>query len=186
MPVIPYQPFDIQAPKELVSAIRERRGGILLNLDRMLLHSPAFASGWNNFLGAVRNSLSLPGTVRELSICTVAILNSAEYEFIQHAPEFIKAGGRQDQLDALQKIQDEEPDSAFFSPREIAVIHLSIEMTRNVKVESTIMDAAKNALDNYQQLMELVGVIATYNMVSRYLVAMGIEPEEGEAKDDFS
>lgn len=180
MPVIPYLPCDIQEPKELVGAIRERRGGTLLNLDRMLLHSPAFASGWNSFLGAVRNSLSLPAKLRELAICTVAILNSAEYEFIQHAPEFIKAGGRQDQLDALRKIEDDKPDVAFFSSQEIAIIHLSMEMTRNVKVEDRIMNATKVALNDDQQLMELVGVIATYNMVSRYLVALGIEPEGKE------
>ena len=31
------------APADVVSAIRQRRGGGLLNLDRMLLNSPAYA-----------------------------------------------------------------------------------------------------------------------------------------------
>ena len=39
------------------------------------------------------------------------------------------------------------------------------------------MDTVKAVLANDQHLVELVGVIATYNMVSRYLVALGIEPE---------
>ena len=48
---IPYQPADIETPEDLVTAVRSRRGGTLLNLDRMLLHTPLFAKGWNEFLG---------------------------------------------------------------------------------------------------------------------------------------
>ena len=48
MPRIPYQPADLTEPVDIVSAIRARRGGSLLNLDRMLLHSPAYAKGWNS------------------------------------------------------------------------------------------------------------------------------------------
>jgi alkylhydroperoxidase family enzyme len=32
-------------------------------------------------------------------------------------------------------------------------------------------------LPDHQQVVELVGVIAAYNMVSRFLVALGVEPE---------
>ena len=39
--IIPYQPQDITEPKEIVDAVRARRGGTLMNLDRMLLNSPA-------------------------------------------------------------------------------------------------------------------------------------------------
>ena len=78
MPVVPYKPIDVQEPHKLVNAIRARRGGTLLNLDRMLLHSPVFATGWNNFLGTVRNDLKIPSKLRELAICTVAILNGAD------------------------------------------------------------------------------------------------------------
>jgi alkylhydroperoxidase family enzyme len=98
MPRIPYQPADLAEPKEIVSAIRTRRGGELLNLDRMLLHSPAFAKGWNAFLGQVRTGLELSPKLRELAMCVVAVLNGAEYEFLHHAPEFIKAGGTVEQV----------------------------------------------------------------------------------------
>ncbi|MBN1959220.1 MAG: carboxymuconolactone decarboxylase family protein [Desulfuromonadales bacterium] len=184
MPVIPYLPNDLQEPVDLVTAIRSRRGGELLNLDRMLLYSPAFAAGWNSFLGAVRNALSLPDKLRELAICSVAVLNAAEYEFIQHAPEFIKAGGREEQLTALRNLESTEFNRDSFSADELAVIDLSMEMTRRVSVTDKIMSSVKTALDTDQQLMELIGVIATYNMVSRYLVALGIEVEGDEAQND--
>ncbi len=61
---IPYKPSDLAEPTELVAAIRARRGGQLLNLDRMLLHSPSLASGWNGFLKAVRGELSLDARLR--------------------------------------------------------------------------------------------------------------------------
>ena len=52
MPNIPYiTDTDIEqqrVPGDLVAAIRARRSnGLLLNLDRMLLHSPPMARGWN-------------------------------------------------------------------------------------------------------------------------------------------
>ncbi len=177
MPVIPYKSKDILEPADLVAAIRTRRGGTLLNLDRMLLYSPPFATGWNNFLSTVRNDLDIPAKLRELAICVIAILNEAEYEFIQHAAEFLKAGGTEDQLAALQQIDHPDSNSLLFNPQENAIIQLSMEMTRTVQVNETTMTAVKNVLQNDQHLIEIIGVIATYNMVSRYLVALGIEPE---------
>ena len=41
--LIPYQPMDLAEPAALVAAIRERRGGQFMNLDRMLLHSVPIA-----------------------------------------------------------------------------------------------------------------------------------------------
>ena len=38
-------------------------------------------------------------------------------------------------------------------------------------------DAARRALGSDRHLVEIVGVIAAYNMVSRFLVALGVEPE---------
>ena len=175
MPVIPYQPEDIQTPAELVAAIRSRRGGKLLNLDRMLLHSPPFAAGWNTFIGHVRNDLALPDKLSELAICTVAILNGADYELTQHAPEFLKAGGTRDQLAALSDVTLPTFQKALFNRIEQVVIQLTIEMTGMVKVAPATMAAIKQHLQNDQHLVELVGVIATYNMVSRYLVALEIK-----------
>lgn len=177
MPVVPYQPLDLQEPTELVGSIRKRRGGALLNLDRMLLHSPAFAAGWNSFLAAVRTSLTVPGQLRELAICAVAILNKAEYEFQQHAPEFLREGGRETQLAALRLFETLDDLEVEFSPQEQATLQLCREMTRAVRVSKETMQAVKQVLDSDQQLVELVGIIATYNMVSRFLVALEIELE---------
>ena len=89
---VPYVPLNLAEPKEIVDDVRARRSGVLTNLDRLLLHSPELARGWNTYLGTVRTRLQLPPRLRELAICAVAVLNQAEYEFFHHAPDLLKAG----------------------------------------------------------------------------------------------
>jgi alkylhydroperoxidase family enzyme len=169
-----------------VDAIRARRGGQLIELDRMLLHSPPLAAGWNAMLGPVRTQLALPARLRELAMCAVAVLNRAEYEFFHHAPLLIEAGGSERQVAALR-----DPDAALadatrasqaslpalFDDTERATLALTIELTRHVQVSDDTFEAVRRALPDHRQVVELVGVIAAYNMVSRFLVGLGIEPE---------
>ena len=180
MPNIPYitdTDIEHRVPAELVAAIRERRAsGQLLNLDRMLLHSPPMAHGWNIYMGAIRRDLEVSPLLRELAICAVAKLNRAEYEWMQHAPELLAAGGTQSQLDALMDI-DAAPDNALaFTALQRLVLKLTEEMTRHVEVSTSTMSGLRVHLPN-RQVAEIVGVIAAYNMVSRYLVALGVGAE---------
>jgi len=169
-------PDSALGPPALVQAIAQRRGGTLLNLDRMLLRSPVFASGWNGFMGAIRTQLSLDPCLRELAICTVAVETDAAYEWSQHAPEFLAAGGSQAQLDALQGETPASNQQAFDDTQR-AVIALAQAMTRNVRVDDTVFGAVQALLPDTQQQVELVGVIASYNMVSRFLVALQVQME---------
>lgn len=177
MPRIPYKPADSAEPRELVEAIRARRGGRLLHLDRMLLYSPAYARGWNAFLGAVRNDLSLPARLRELAICCVAVLNGADYEFHHHAPQFVAAGGTPEQVEALRRLEAPPAEAKLFDATERAVIDYTYEMTRQVAVSDATFARIAQALASAAHTVELTGVIAAYNMVSRFLVALQIAPE---------
>lgn len=163
---------------ELMGRIRARRGGTLLNLDRMLLNSPAFAQGWNAHLGAVRRELALDSRLRELAVCAVAVLNGADYELEQHAPEFLRAGGTAAQVEALARFGKVAEDSVVFDAVERAVLQLTLEMTRDVKVSEATFERIQWALNDTQQIVELVGVIATYNMVSRFLVALQVDTDK--------
>jgi alkylhydroperoxidase family enzyme len=171
---IPYCPKSLDEPAELVAAIKARRGGELLELDRMLLHSPNYADGWNTFLAKVRSELTVSSKLAELAICYVAVLNHASYELEQHSPLFLAAGGLPEQLSALTA---EPLDQSIFSDSEQAVLQLTVEMTRSIEVTTETMAAAKRALASDQQVVEIVGVIAAYNMVSRFLVALHVEAE---------
>ena len=175
---LPYKPDDDQAgPKEVVDAIRSRReGGKLLNLDRMLLNSPGFAKGWNGMFGAIRGQLAVPAKLREIAIMAVGSLNSADYEWAQHAPEFVKAGGTQAQLAALKDVPAARNNAKLFDEAERATLALTLEMTRSIKVSDVTMQRIRKALP-VDQVVELIGTIAGYNMASRFLVATGVEIE---------
>lgn len=176
---IPY-PSDAQlGPPDLIAAIKSRRtGGKLLNLDRMLLHSPKFTQGWNTMFGTIRNQLSLPGKLRELTIMAIGVYNNAGYEWFQHEPEFLKAGGTREQLQALRSnIDAAEKDAKLFDETERATLALTREMTRNVAVPEATILRIRGLLKNDQHLIELIGTIAGYNMVSRFVVATGLENE---------
>jgi alkylhydroperoxidase family enzyme len=178
MPRIAPVSDELAGPPDLVAAIRARRGGTLLTLDRMLLHSPAFAKGWNSHLGAVRNDLKLDARLRELAICVVAVLNGAEYEFAMHCPIYVKAGGAPSAAQALRSVDEALAHGALFNEDERAIMQFATEMTRKVRIDDGTFARVRAALGSDQAVVEMIGVIATYNMVSRFLVALGIEAEK--------
>src|SRR5688572_24131259 len=130
---IPFVPADIKEPKALVDAVRARRGGELLELDRLLLDSPALTEGWNLHLNPVRTSLVVDAKVRERAMCAVAVVNKAEYEFKAHLPLFIKAGGTEEQGKALRNPEAAMKDTRLFNELERATLGLTYEMTEHVK-----------------------------------------------------
>jgi alkylhydroperoxidase family enzyme len=178
MPRIPYRRDDDPEIGELVAAIKSRRKGRLINLDRMLLHSPPFAKGWNALLGAVRRDLEISPRVRELAICAVARLNHANYEWDHHSPEFLAASGRQVELDALDDVAAACRNERLFDEPSRAALAVTLELTRDMAVRDATLANARRIFGD-RQLVELVGTIATYNMVSRFLVALGVD-EKGE------
>ncbi|HTN48318.1 MAG TPA: carboxymuconolactone decarboxylase family protein [Burkholderiaceae bacterium] len=161
--------------RELVAAIEARRGGTLLNLDRMLLWSEPLARGWNGYLRAVRTELSLSPFLRELAICVVARLTGAHYEYHHHAPELARAGASGGQLAVLDD-PDVAADSALYDELQRAVIRFAIASTRDVAIPDPVFDALKRHLGP-TELVELVAATATYNMVARFLVALQVVPE---------
>ena len=168
---IPLVPLDLKEPKEIIDAVRKRRGGELSELDRLMLYSPAFTEGYNFFLGKVRNNLTTIPKLRELAMCTVAVVNKADYEYNAHLPLFVAAGGSPEQGQAMLDLAGAIKNTTLFDETEIAVLRLTIEMTRDVKVSQETFDLARKAMGGYQELVDLIGTIATYNLVSRFLVA---------------
>ncbi len=167
-------------PKALVDAILARRGGTFLNLDKALLWSEPVARGWNVYLKAVRTELPTSRKLRELGICTVALLTGAHYEYHHHAPDFLAAGGTQAELDALDRLIKLNPRLAHVEPAlgaiESIVIQYAAQMTLDVKVSDEVFAALRQHFDT-TEIVELTSAIATYNMVARFLVALGVTPE---------
>jgi AhpD family alkylhydroperoxidase len=174
---LPYLADSQLKPPDLVDAIRARRkDGKLLNLDRILLQSPNFARGWNTMFGTIRGQLSLDPKLRELVTMAIAVLNASDYQWAAHEAEFLSVGGTRAQLAALRGASSASFDQSPFDETERATLALAVEMTRNVTVEPGTMKRIKSLMSD-QHLVELIGVIAGYNMVSRFFVATGVDPE---------
>jgi alkylhydroperoxidase family enzyme len=163
---------------EIADRIRERRGGELSPLDDMLLHNEAFADGWNKLLGAVRTGMDLPGDIRELVICRIAALNGAEYEWRAHAPLAAREGLTEEQITALR----EGGNTALLSDSQRCVLAYTDAMTRQIVVSDELSSTVL-ALLGTKQLVELTGTIASYNMVSRFLIALRVGTQTATLDD---
>lgn len=178
MRILDWNPERKTQPHDLVQAIAQRRGGTLLNLDRALLWSEPLARGWNTYLKAVRTELGASRRLRELGICTVALITNATYEYHHHAPDYLAAGGTVAGLDALKVFVMAGPTAV---PRglpyeEALVARYAAQMTRQVAVDDELFEEMKRRFDT-TELVEITAAIATYNMVARFLVALGITPD---------
>lgn len=170
---LPYADLGTPEMKPLVDRIVAERGHVL-HLYQMLLHSPPLAEGWLHHLTNVRQKLDLPGDLRELVIMQIAHLNGAPYEAQQHAPIALREGLTQPQLDALPGWARQ---AVLYSPVQRAALELADTMTRTIDVPATQI-AELRALLGERQTVELVGVVATYNMVSRFLQALHIHHDD--------
>lgn len=156
---------------QLEAGITAERGRVSL-LYQVLLNSPPLAQGWEQLLTAVRNRSSLPADLREMVILRVAVLNRAPYEFEAHVSHALKAGMSQYKIEALRDA-DAALAADVFSEQERCVLALTDTMTRDIEVPDSVFSPVK-AHFNDQQLTDLVGTVAAYNMVSRFLTAFKI------------
>jgi len=169
--LIPY-PLASDSPDRVAieEQIRAERGGRLLNLYRMLLHSPPVAEGWLALGTAARYRTQLTGRQRELTICLIALLNDCGYEWGQHAPEAIAAGVRPEELAQLGTWRT----SALFAREDRAVLGYVESVTLAQAVGSPVAEELRLVL-NDRQVLELTAVVGYYTGLARFLNALGID-----------
>jgi alkylhydroperoxidase family enzyme len=158
---------------DLIAKIRGARGGRLLNIYRLMLHNPALASAWFELNQAARYKTELDGQSRELAVMRVAILNGVEYILRAHGPSYaLKEGLTAAQVDALASWQQ----STLFSDQHRALLAYADAMTRDIEVSDTVFAELKKYYDE-RRTVELTMLIGAYNMLSRVLKALQIDPE---------
>lgn len=158
---------------DLVAKIKGARGGRLINVYRLMLHSPMLANAWFEFNQAVRYSTEIDGQSREIAVIRVAILNNVEYVQRAHGPAYaLKEGLTPEQVAA---IADWQP-STLFNEQQRALLAYTDAMTKNIDVSDDIFAAIRGYF-NERQTVELTMLIGTYNMFTRVLQALKIDPE---------
>ncbi len=158
---------------DLVEKIRSGRRGNIINVYKLLLHSPPVAENWFNLINTLRWGTELPGRLREIVIIRIAHLNRVDYVLNQHVPKLALADGLTlDECDALADWRATE----FFSDAERAALAYVESMTRDIQVPEEIFTALKPHL-NDREIVELTTLIGAYNMQTRVLQALDIDPE---------
>lgn len=169
---LPYANLEDADKRPLVARIVAERGQVL-HLYQMLIHSPPLVEGWLAYFTAVRQKLALAGSLRELIIMRVAILNGAPYEAEQHAPIALQEGLTQAQLDALA----DWSDATCYDATQRALLRMTDAMTRDIHFAPDIV-ADVRALLGERGTVEAAATIAGYNMVSRFLEALQIDSRD--------
>jgi 4-carboxymuconolactone decarboxylase len=158
---------------DLIGKIRAGRRGSLINVYKLLLHSPALAAIWLDFVSAARFKTELDGRLREIVIVRIAHLNRTAYVFNQHVPQLSAPEGLTDQeCDSLADWRSAES----FSAREQAALAYTDAMTRDVTVPDDVFEALRPHF-NERQIVELSVLIGLYNMHTRVFSALRIDPE---------
>ena len=158
---------------ESIAKIKGARGGRLINIYRLMLHSPALADAWFDLNQAVRYGTEIDGQCRELAVIRVAILNEVEYVQRAHGPAYaLKEGLTPEQVNALANWQP----SKLFDERQRALLAYADAMTREIDVPNTVFAELRNHFSE-RQIVELTMLIGAYNMLTRFLKALRVDPE---------
>jgi 4-carboxymuconolactone decarboxylase len=158
---------------DLIARIRGARRGRLINIYKLLLHSPALAESWFAHNNAVRWKTELDGRLRELVIVRIGFITGVDYIVRQHVPALAIAEGLT--LDECEALKDWRP-SHWFDERDRAALAYTDAMTREIRVPDTVYDPLKGFFSE-RGIVELTILIGTYNMHARVLQALKIDPQ---------
>ena len=158
---------------DLIAKIKGARGGRLINIYRLMLHSPALANAWFDLNQAVRYATEIDGQCRELAVIRVAILNDVEYVIRAHGPAYaLKEGLTPAQVAALSGWQL----SNLFDDKQRALLAYTDAMTRDIDVPDAVFAEVRKHFSE-RQTVELTLLISAYNMLTRFLKALKVDPE---------
>jgi 4-carboxymuconolactone decarboxylase len=156
-----------------VAKIKGARGGRLINIYRLMLHSPALADAWFELNQAVRYGTEIDGQCRELAVIRVAILNDVEYVQRAHGPAYaLKEGLTPEQVTAIGDWQSTQ----LFTEKQRALLAYTDAMTRDIDVSDAVFVELRKHFSE-RQAVELTMLIGAYNMLTRFLKALKVDPE---------
>jgi 4-carboxymuconolactone decarboxylase len=156
-----------------IDRIKGARGGRLINIYRLMLHSPMLAKAWFELNQAVRYGTEIDGQCRELAVIRVAILNGVEYVQQAHGPAYaLKEGLTPEQVSAIADWQS----SDLFTVRQRSLLSYTDAMTQKIDVpEEVFVELRKHFSE--RQAVELSMLVGAYNMLTRFLKALKVDPE---------
>lgn len=166
------QPADPRVA-EMFAEVRAR-GIPVPNLYRVLGHAPEMLRAWLDFAWPLRLHAKTSRAIRELLILRGAQVSGARYEWVHHVQMALAAGVPQAQIDALDNWQN----STLFNATDRAVLRIADEVTRGPGASPEAIEQLKQHFSS-EAVVELVLTASFYACVSRVLLSMDIELEQG-------
>ncbi len=156
--------------------VRSRRRGRVINVYRMLLHSPPLAESWFEHINRVRWDTAIDGKLREIVIVRLAHMAGSAYVLRQHVPEL--AGAEGVPPEACAALQDWR-SSELFDARERAALAYVDSVFHDIVVPDKVFEPLRACFDE-RQLVELTVLIGAYVAHTRVLQALEVDPEAAD------
>lgn len=165
---------------KVYEAIRSGPRGVVQGPLRVWLHSPQLADRAQNLGAFCRYGTSLPARLSELAILVTGAYWQAGFEWHVHAPIGIESGLDRQAVEAIRT----GATPHFASDDEMAVYTFARELLTQRRVTDKTYAAAEAALGS-RGVVDLVGILGYYGLISMTIVAFGVELPPG-AKEPFA
>ena len=142
---------------------------------KVWLNNPGLAEHAQALGAYCRFNSSLPPRLSELAICITGSFWKANYEWFAHAPLAIKAGIEPAAIEAIRT----GATPTFSKSDEQAIYDFAIELITRRRVSDTTFERTKKEI-GLTSVIDLVGIIGYYSLVSVTLNAFEIPLPEGE------
>jgi 4-carboxymuconolactone decarboxylase len=164
---------------ELAAEIARIKGGRgrLLNIYKLLLHSPKVCMTWFDYIGAIRWGTALSPRLRELAIVRIAQAAKYGYALQQHVPTIAVPDGVS--LEECEALKDWR-GSKFFSDAERAALAYVDAIRDGSRVPDDVFAAVRKHYSE-REVVELTVLCGVYIMHNRIFTALKVdlEPKQG-------
>jgi alkylhydroperoxidase family enzyme len=155
-----------------IAKIKGGRGG-LINVYKLLLHSPAVCMAWFEYIGAIRWKTKLAPRLREIAIVRIASVANYAYALQQHVPTIAVPDGVS--LEECEALKDWRA-SKFFSQAERAALAYIDAVIAAPEVPDDVFNAVRGYYGE-REVVELTVLAGTYIMHNRVTTALKIDLE---------
>ncbi len=162
---------DVREFYELLD--RTSRGLGVLNVFKVMAHTPDLMKAWWGMMTVLLTRLELPARDRELAILRLFQIKGGAYGFAHHVRIGRQAGITDEQIAALSQHEK----SALFDDHDRLVLRYTDAVTRLDAGAAQIAEQVKQAIGE-RQLVELTFCIANWNLMAHVLAPLQIEMEE--------
>ncbi len=162
--------------RRVYDAIKSGPRGVVQGPLRVWVNSPELADKAQALGAFCRYGTSLPKRLSELAIVTTGAHWRAGFEWAVHAPIAVEAGLDPEAVEAI-RLGREPP---LTKPDEQAVYAFASELLRDRRVSDAAYAAAAAALGQ-RGVVDLVGILGYYGLISMTIKAFEVPLPEGSA-----